>query len=181
VRANEKYEKKFEFQNEAAMFFSANEPPRIAEKTPAVADRLYPIEMPYRFVDDPDGPLEKAKTPGIASDLLDDDAAMRGLLLLAVKHAQELVERNGQYSQPETASERMDRYDAAADPIKRFAMKHMESTGSGNDAVLKDDAYSVYTAFCDATDERAASADGFKRKVSASSALSTSRASAPVT
>lgn len=85
IRANEKYEKKFNFENEAAMFFSANEPPRIKEKTDAINDRIYPVEMPYRFVDNPQMDHEKKKVPGIAKDLVNDDRAMRGLLLLAVK------------------------------------------------------------------------------------------------
>ncbi|MFB6255918.1 MAG: DUF5906 domain-containing protein, partial [Haloplanus sp.] len=110
IRANEKHEKTFDFKNEAAMFFSANEPPRIGEQKQSIADRIYPIEMPYRFKApedvDPDDPLQKEKTPNIAETLLSDDAAMRGLLALAVEHAQELVENRGEYSQPESPSER---------------------------------------------------------------------------
>ncbi len=168
VRANEKYEKQYEFQNEASMFFSANEPPRISEESDAIGDRLYPIEMPYRFVDeedyDPDDETHKLKTPGIAQDLLDDDAAMRGLLLLAVKHAQELIETNGQYSQPEGPEERREIYEAASDPIRRFALEYLEQGQQGN-LILKDDAYNVYTAMCDDQDEREASADVFKRQI----------------
>jgi len=170
VRANEKYEKQYEFENEAAMFFSANEPPRIREQTDAVSDRLYPIEMPNRFLDpdsseyDPENPYHKQKVPGIAEDLLNDDAAMRGLLLLAVKHAQEVIERKGQYSMPEGPQERRELYEAASDPIKRFALTHMNSA-SGSDVVLKDDAYAVYQQMCDEENERAASKEVFKDQV----------------
>jgi len=164
VRANEKYEKQYEFENEAAMFFSANEPPRIKEQTEAISDRLYPVEMPYRFVDDPAGELERQKVPGIADDLLADDAAMRGLLLLAVKHAQEVIDRNGAYSMPEGPAERREMYEAASDPIKRFAIEHFDNSDS-DALVLKDDAYTVYTEMCKDDGERPASADVFKRKV----------------
>ncbi|WP_049984114.1 phage/plasmid primase, P4 family [Halorubrum sp. BV1] len=168
VRANEKYEKQYEFENEAAMFFSANEPPRISEESDAIGDRLYPIEMPYRFVDndayDPENPKHKKKTPGISQSLLDDERAMQGLLLLAVKHAQELIESNGQYSMPEGPKERRELYEAASDPIRRFALEYLEQADQG-DLILKDDAFDVYKAMCEEQDERVASADGFKRQI----------------
>ena len=69
-RANAKREKQFEFKNKAAMFFSANEPPRIAEEKPAINSRIYPIELPYQFKSDgeydPENPLHKRKVPQIA-------------------------------------------------------------------------------------------------------------------
>lgn len=169
IRANEKYEKQYEFQNEAAMFFSANEPPRISEESDAIGDRLYPIEMPYRFVDDdaynPNNEIHKKKTPGVSQKLLEDERAMEGLLLLTVKHAQELIESNGQYSMPEGPRERREIYEAAADPIRRFALEYLEQ-GDKNDVLLKDDVYTVYNDMCDVQNERAASADGFKRQIS---------------
>jgi putative DNA primase/helicase len=169
VRANEKYEKQYEFENEAAMFFSANEPPRITEESDAIGDRLYPIEMPYRFVDedayDPDDERLKKKTPRIAQTLLEDGAAMRGLLLLCVKHAQDLIESRGQYSMPEGPRERREIYEAASDPIRRFALEYLEQGGK-NALVLKEDAYDVYNAMCELQNERVASADGFKRQIS---------------
>jgi putative DNA primase/helicase len=166
VTANEKYEKQYEFENEAAMFFSANEPPRIRERTQAISDRLYPIEMPNRFVDDPDPdiPTEKEKVPGIAESLLDDDAAMRGLLVLTVKHAQEVIERNGQYSMPETPEQRRELYESASDPIKRFALTHM-TPASGSSKVLKDDAFAVYQQMCSEENARPAGKETFKEQV----------------
>jgi putative DNA primase/helicase len=165
IRANQKYEKQYEFENEAAMFFSANEPPRIRERTDAINDRVYPIEMPYRFVDDPVAENEKQKIPGIAEGLLKDDAAMRGLLLLAVKHAQEVIDRNGEYSMPETPAERRELYEAASDPIKRFALEFFDPS-DGSDAVIKTDAYTVYTEMCAAEGERPASEEVFKQQIS---------------
>ena len=169
IRANEKYEKQYEFQNEAAMFFSANEPPRIAEESAAIGDRLYPIEMPYRFVGeaeyDPEDARLKRKEPGISKRLLEDESAMRGLLLLCVKHAQRLIESNGEYSMPEGPRERREMYEAASDPIRRFGLEYLEQ-GDQNDLVLKDDAYDVYNSMCELEDERVASEEGFKRQIS---------------
>jgi len=166
IRANEKYEKTFNFKNEAAMFFSANEPPRIGEQKNSIADRIYPIEMPYKFKSDPDpdNPMEKEKTPNVSKQLLDDDAAMKGLLALAVDHAEKLIETRGRYSQPETPEERLEKYNQSADPIVNFATRALEEADA-NTFVRKDDAYRVYQSFTDARDERAASERGFKRQL----------------
>lgn len=167
LRANEKHEKRYDFKNEAAMFFSANEPPRIAEDKQSIDDRLYPIEMPFRFVDnpDPENDYERAKVPGIADDLLENEAAMEGLLALAVEHGQRLIETNGQYAMPEGPAGRRERYEAASDPILRFVVDYLEDS-TVDDMVLKGDAYSVYTTMCDRDDERPAAEDAFKRKLS---------------
>lgn len=170
IRANEKYEKQYEFENEAAMFFSANEPPRIAEESAAVGDRLFPIEMPYRFVQDPTSQREKQKVPGISKELLANEEAMRGLLMLCVEHAQRLIASNGEYSMPEGPSERRDMYEAASDPIRRFALEYL-TAGEQSDAVLKDDAFAAYREMCEQEDERVASADGFKRQTTQQSII----------
>lgn len=168
MRANEKHEKKFDFKNEAAMFFSANEPPRISEVTEAIGDRLYPIEMPYRFLDDGErdleDPMHKPKDPEVVTRLVENDEAMRGLLMLAVKHAQDLVESNGQYSMPEGPAERRRMYEAASDPIHRFTYEYLEP-GEGSDVLLKDDVYAVYKRMCEAQDERTTREDIFKQQV----------------
>lgn len=172
IRANAKYEKQYEFENEAAMFFSANEPPRITEQKQAINDRLYPIEMPYRFVDNPDpnSDYQKQKITGVAKQLIENEAAMEGLLLMAVEHAKELIARNGQYSMPEGPQERRQLYEAASDPIKRFALDYLEQ-GTGDDLILKNDAYNVYTEMVAARDERPASEDQFKRVMSSHATL----------
>jgi len=170
IRANEKFEKQFNFKNEAAMFFSANEPPRIGEQKDSISDRIYPIEMPYRFKSpdevDPDDPLQKEKTPNIAETLLSDDAAMRGLLALAVEHAQELIDNRGEYSQPESPSERLEKYRRTSDPIAKFASRALEPA-DGDYFIRKDDAYRVFRAFAQSWGERPASERGFKRQLPA--------------
>jgi putative DNA primase/helicase len=166
IRANEKYEKTFDFKNEAAMFFSANEPPRIGEQKASIQDRIYPIEMPYRFKSepDPDDPLQKEKTPNISKGLLEDDGAMKGLLLLAIKHAQELIESRGEYSQPESPEERLKKYNRSADPIVKFAGRALEEA-EGEYKIRKDDAHRVYRDMAESWEERPASLRGFKRQL----------------
>lgn len=174
MRANEKHEKQYDFRNEAAMFFSANEPPRIKESTDAISDRLYPIEMPYRFLNDderdPDNPYHKPRDSDIVPKLVENEAAMQGLLMLAVEHAQDLIDSGGEYSMPETASERRKMYEAASDPIHRFAYEFLEPAG-GDSMLLKDDVYAVYTRMCDDEDERTAAEETFKRQMTKQSII----------
>jgi len=166
IRSNEKFEKTFDFVNEAALFFSANEPPRIGETKASIKDRLYPIRMPFRFEDDPDpeNPMEKEKVPAAAERLLEDDAAMRGLLKLAVEHAQGLRERRGRYSMPEGPEERFRSYNQRADPIVRFANLALES-GAAGDKVAKGDVYHVYRQVMDVWEERTTNEDSFRRQL----------------
>jgi putative DNA primase/helicase len=165
IRANAKHEKTFNFKNEAAMFFSANEPPRIGEKKRSIQDRIYPIEMPYEFKGkpDPDDPMQKKKTPNISKRLLDDGEAMRGLLALVVEHAQRLIETYGDYSQPESPEERLEKYNKTADPIVKFGSRALESADPGY-KIRKDDLYRVYRTFTDEWGERSTSERAFKRQ-----------------
>jgi putative DNA primase/helicase len=166
ARANNKNEKQFDFKNEAAMFFSANEPPRFAESKRSIDDRLYPVRMPFKFVNDPDPEdrFQKSKTSKISNKLLDDREAMRGFLALVVERAQRLIETSGNYAMPEGPAARRERYEAASDPILRFVVECLEDAEI-DDVVLKDDAYTVYSKLCDRDDDRPATEQVFKRKV----------------
>jgi P4 family phage/plasmid primase-like protien len=183
IRYNEKHQKTFDFKNEAALFFSANEPPRFGEEKDSIKDRLYPVHMPYKFMDDeeydPENPLHKKKVPAFAEKLLSDAQAMRGLLSLAVKHAQELQGSRGQYSMPEGPQERWEKYNQAADPLSRFASAMMEP-GGADKKIGKDDAYTVYQKVVDTWDERITNQQSFKqilpKKVSADVETGESRA-----
>lgn len=164
LRANQKHQPTFDFTNEAAMFFSGNEPPTFEEKTPALKGRLYPIEMPYRFTQEPNDGHRDADTQLVES-IVDDEEEMAGLLNLAIQGARDLIASGGAFEMPETPDERMDKYEAASDPIRRFVMEYL--TEAGPDAkVLKDDVYDVYAAMCRAQNERATNADIFKQEVS---------------
>jgi putative DNA primase/helicase len=163
LRANEKHKATFDFQNEAAMFFSGNEPPVFEEKTDALKGRLYPVHMPHRFTQENDGHADA--DPHLIEKIVADGEEMSGLLALAVQGARSLIETGGQFAMPESPAERMRMYEAASDPIRRFVMDYLEQ-GGADDVALKDDVYDVYARFCRADDERAAAKDVFKREIS---------------
>jgi Poxvirus D5 protein-like. len=89
---------------------------------------------------------------------------MQGLLALAVEHAQRLYETGGQYHLPEGPTKRREMYEAAADPILRFALECLDE-GDAGDKILKDDAYNAYAAMCNRDNDRAASEGVFKRNL----------------
>jgi P4 family phage/plasmid primase-like protien len=163
LRANEKFEKTFDFQNEAAMFFSGNEPPKFQEQTDALKGRLYPIHMPFRFTQENDEHPDA--DPHLVEKIASDSEEMSGLFHLAVTAAQELIESGGNFAMPESPDERMKMYEAASDPIRRFVMDYLKQ-GDSDDLVLKDDVYDVYTAMCESTGERSTSGTIFKQQVS---------------
>jgi putative DNA primase/helicase len=164
LRANEKHKATFDFQNEAAMFFSGNEPPVFAEKTAALKGRLYPIRMPFRFTQE-QGDGHKDADPHLVDRIAEDDEEMSGLLNLAVQGAQDLIETGGDFAMPESPDERMEKYEAASDPIRQFVMDCLEQGESG-DRALKEDVFDVYTSMCRAEGRRAAAEDVFKREIS---------------
>jgi putative DNA primase/helicase len=163
LRSNQKYEATYDFENEAAMFFSGNEPPVFAEQTPALKGRLYPIHMPYRFTQEDDEHADA--DPHLVDRIAGDSEEMSGLLALAVQGAQALIESGGRFALPEGPEERMQIYEAASDPIRRFVIDHLEQ-GEAGDTVLKDDAYRVFSSMCRAEDARSATKNTFKAEIS---------------
>lgn len=147
------------------MFFSANAPPRLGSTKDAVKDRLYPIEMPYQFVNDPDpnDPMQKERVKDYEKVLTEDEAAMRGLLELVVEHGQRLLE-TGEFSLPEGPEERWEMYTKEADPIAHFAVTALEE-GGPDAKIRKDDAYTVYRRYCDEHDEEETGSQPFKRQL----------------
>lgn len=63
-------------------------------------------------------------------------------------------------------------YEAASDPIKRFALDYLEA-GNGSAKVVKDDVYTVYTEMCDREGERPADKGVFKDVIGSIASLDT--------
>jgi len=156
----------YEVQNTATMMFGCNEPPVLPERGRKIATRLYPIELPYEFKNDPNpnNPFEKQGRP--QSELLEEittESELQGLLVKAIEGAERLIERNGEFSLPETAEERMELYEQHSDPIKQFSVKCLENEPGKR--VTKDDVYNVYVEFCRETDAKVTSKSVFFKKL----------------
>jgi putative DNA primase/helicase len=131
----------------STLMFAANDPPIIGERDKsAIATRIVPVELPYQFVEDPDGPMQKQRRPERElEDELCTDEAMSGFLNLALDGIQRLEENHGDVSLPEPPMERLKKYEKAADPMKEFAAECLAN--EDGEYVAKADVTSIYKEF----------------------------------
>ena len=129
------------------LMFAANDPPILGERDKeAIATRIVPVELPYAFVDDPDGPMEKeAADEAELEARLDTPEALSGLLNLALDGIERLEENGGDVSLPERPEERLRMYERTADPMREFGERCLEN--SPGDYVVKPDVTTIYKEF----------------------------------
>lgn len=131
----------------STLMFAANDPPILGERDKqAIASRIVPIILPYVFVDDPTGEYEKQKIPeSELRERLTTDEALSGFLNLALDGIERLEANGGDVSLPESETERLKRYERAADPMQEFGQKCL--TNADGDYVVKADIVSIYKEF----------------------------------
>ena len=131
----------------STFMFAANDPPIIGERDKAaVASRIVPVNLPYTFVNDPSGPLEKQKVPeSVLREELDSDQALSGFLNLALDGISRLIANHGDVSLPESESERLRMYERAADPMREFGERCLVNTDE--DYLVKADVTTIYKEF----------------------------------
>jgi len=129
------------------LMFAANDPPIIGERDKeAIATRIVPIELPYTFVDDPDGEYQKeAMDEADLEAWLDAPEARSGLLKLALDGIERLEANGGDVSLPEPPEERLRMYERTADPMREFGERCLENSADGY--IVKADATTVYKEF----------------------------------
>jgi len=130
----------------ATQMFAANDPPIIGERDKeAIAKRIVPVELPYTFVENPQGPDEREAIPQSALKAeLETPEALSGFLNLALEGVQRL-EANGDVSLPESPQERLRQYEKAADPMREFGERCL--TSDPDDYVVKADVTTLYKEF----------------------------------
>jgi putative DNA primase/helicase len=126
------------------LMFAANDPPIIGNRDKgAIATRIVPVELPYRFTSDPSGPMEKKKVPeSVLEEELATPEAMSALLELALDGIERLENNEGDVSLPESPKERLALYEGEADPMKKFGQTCLTSHPS--DYVVKADVTRIY-------------------------------------
>jgi len=132
------------------LMFAANDPPIMGDRDKeAIATRIVPVELPYTFVDEPDGPYEKEAIDEAELEAwLDAPEARSGLLNLALDGVERLAENGGDVSLPESADERLRMYERAADPMREFGERCLDNAAA--DYVVKADVTTVYKEFATA-------------------------------
>ena len=129
------------------LMFAANDPPIIGERDKeAIATRIVPVELPYTFVDEPDGPdQKKAMDESALEEWLDAPEALSGLLNLALDGIERFEENGGDVSLPEPPEERLRMYERTADPMREFGERCLKN--QAGDYLVKADATTVYKEF----------------------------------
>ncbi len=167
-QGNRKYKRREDFVYQGAMVFTANEPPAFEEDTDAIKDRLYPLPLPYKFTAEDDE--HKDRVANIANKISTEDE-LEGLLTLLLHAGQELIEDEA-FACPESADERVERYEAAADPYKRFKREYLvDAEVTQENEVDPDDVVAVYRRMCADQGERAMNSQVFKEKITNSTDL----------
>lgn len=130
----------------ATMMFAANDPPLLGERdTDAIASRIVPIELPYKFVENPRRDHHKPKIPSEVLDKwLQHPESLSGFLNLALDGLDRLRE-NGDVSLPESEEERYEMYQDTADPMMSFAKEAL--TNEEGDHLMKDDVTALYKEY----------------------------------
>jgi P4 family phage/plasmid primase-like protien len=159
VWAEKKGQDGFNFRNRAKMMFAANEPPVLGERSYAVARRILPIRLPYRFT--PEDDEHKDRDSGI-EDRMKTDEELSGLLNLALDGIDRLRETDD-FSLPESKQERLEYYEQFSDHIKMFAVNCL--TNQSGSRERKSDLYNAYTAFCEEKGREPVSKQMFWRQV----------------
>lgn len=120
--------------NDATMLFASDDPPSFPTANKALGRRLYPIEFPASYVDDPDPDAEfefKARSKTVVQDELQDESRLQAMLIKSVEGLARLLEQGG-FSDERDWEERVAEYESYSDPIKHFARSCLEDMDSAD-------------------------------------------------
>ena len=140
IQVQRKGERPFEFNNHAKMLFSANNIPRIKDKTGAVLRRLLIVPFDARFsADDPD--YDSAITYKLQAQ-----EVMEYLIQLGLKSLKEVIKRQA-FTESEKVKVEVAEYEEMNNPVKAF-LNHCEENGI---QILNESVgvvFEKYSAFC---------------------------------
>lgn len=149
-QVNIKNEKIAGYDNYATLVMLSNDPPVIGDKSEGAKRRVYPVILPYEFVENPDPDVEQEKPSRSEEELLAEltaDEELEALLVEAVRLCQEMYEI-GEIKDGRTRDERWELYQQYSDSILRFWRECM--TQSRGTRVPRSVVYEVYVRWCDA-------------------------------
>jgi putative DNA primase/helicase len=144
-RAEKKYKPAFEFTNRATLMFGANQLPDLGDPTPAIADRLIPIHLPYRFTNEDDANPDARSRSRLVAEMTTDEE-LSGILNMALDGLDRL-RRNDGFTLSDSPEERLARYQQEANPIHRFADECL--TNEPKRQVRKSVVYDAYKQWAD--------------------------------
>lgn len=138
IKGENKGQKEFFFNPYCKLFFSANNIPRIKDKSGAVLDRLAIIPFDAKFSkDDPDF------DPYIKYKLIQQDA-IEYLILLGINGLKRVLQNQG-FTKSEKVQRSIEEYEETNNPIQLF-FKEIDESEIVNEPTKN--VYQLYTSFC---------------------------------
>lgn len=144
IKAERKGQDPFEFNPYIKLLFSANDIPRMKDKTGAVLRRLVIIPFNARFSKYlPDGSLDPEYNPYIKYELI-EQSSIEYLIRVGVEGLKRIIENN-EFTKSEKVQEQLDEYENENNPIKAF----IEDTGVEMiENQPTNEVYKRYQVFC---------------------------------
>lgn len=139
ISAERKGENKFDFRPTAKHMFAANEVPPAKDADDAFHERWLHVSFPRSI---PKHEQEK----NLDGRIIEDELA--GVLNWMIEGYARLVQQDGFSRDPYVADKR-ERWESYGDSIKRFKHNCLDATGDPDEAVVKEIAYALYTAYCE--------------------------------
>ena len=144
IKAERKGQDPFEFNPYVKLLFSANDIPRMKDKTGAVLRRLVIIPFNARFTKYlPNGEIDPDYNPYIKYQLV-EQSSVEYLIRVGVEGLKRIIENN-EFTKSEKVAEQIDEYENENNPIKAFidecGVEMIEDEPTG-------DVYSRYQVFC---------------------------------
>lgn len=145
IKAENKYEKQFQFRNYSTLIFAANKLPEVKEDVGrAFWRRLIPIEFPYVFTDKPDDG-HKNKDPDMREKLTTDEE-LSGILNFALAGLHRLQNQDYTFTKNLSYEEVENFWLNYSDPKSRFFAEKIEK--SPNSYAKKENVYKAYKEYC---------------------------------
>lgn len=138
MTVEEKFKQPFKFTNYSKLLFSANNIPRIKDKSGAVQSRLIIIPFDARFTPD-----DEDYDPYI-KDKLTTDESMEYLIQIAIAGLKRIL-RNRSFTKSEKVEKSLEEYEQTNNPILLF-FSEIDDTAIENEPTRK--VYMKYTEFC---------------------------------
>jgi hypothetical protein len=119
----------YEENNDATMLFASDDPPALPQDNDAIGRRLYPVEFPCQYVDDPDpsNPYElQHRSKNEVQAELQAEERLQGALVRAVEGLKRLLEEDN-FTSSKSNDERIEQYESFADPVRDAARLCLEA------------------------------------------------------
>ena len=128
IETDRKFRDRVKFRNHAKMIFLTNEVPKSADTTEAFFRRLFLIEFPKRFKEDPDVELQVSSAPA---------EEYEALLFRVIETLKDLKKRNFIFSKHKPIEVVTEEYLKLSSPLLAFIDEHCEKTFAYQDYIFK--------------------------------------------